>query len=152
MFLSIDSLTILIRLKGKKMKKGSLLLAAIVLIGLLFTVGCESDAQTGGLLGAGVGALAGQAIGRSTESTLIGTAVGGGAGYIIGAERDRKKTQAQTQVALQEANTFYVNVINSNGSVRPVRIVKQGNVYVGEKGEQYFKLPTEVELKTMYAF
>ena len=50
----------------------------------VFVTGCESDAQNsaviGGLLGAGVGQLAG----RHTESTLIGAAVGTGAGYIIG--------------------------------------------------------------------
>lgn len=50
--------------------------------------GCN-DAQGGLLLGAGAGALAGQAIGHSTEATLIGTAVGAGAGYIIGNESDK---------------------------------------------------------------
>jgi len=54
-------------------------------------VGCQSDAQTGGLTGAGVGALAGQAIGNDTESTLIGTAVGGALGYVIGNEADKQK-------------------------------------------------------------
>ena len=52
--------------------------------------GCN-DAQAGALLGAGVGALAGQAIGRDTEATLIGTAIGAGAGYIIGNESDKAK-------------------------------------------------------------
>ena len=43
----------------------------------------------GGLvLGAGGGALVGQAIGRNTEATVIGTAVGGVIGYIIGSEMD----------------------------------------------------------------
>ncbi|GAI88829.1 unnamed protein product, partial [marine sediment metagenome] len=48
----------------------------------LSTGGCQSRAQTGGLAGAGIGALAGQAIGRNTEATLIGTAIGAGVGYI----------------------------------------------------------------------
>jgi uncharacterized protein YcfJ len=52
--------------------------------------GCN-DAQAGALLGAGVGALAGQAIGHDTEATVIGTAVGLGAGYIIGNESDKAK-------------------------------------------------------------
>ncbi|MHC4617850.1 MAG: glycine zipper domain-containing protein [Planctomycetota bacterium] len=59
--------------------------ATIITIG-----GCETRAQTGGLVGAGIGALAGQAIGGNTSSTLIGTAVGAGAGYIIGNEQDKK--------------------------------------------------------------
>ena len=54
--------------------------------------GCN-DAQSGALLGAGIGALAGQAIGGNTKSTLIGTAVGAGAGYVIGNESDKAKHQ-----------------------------------------------------------
>jgi uncharacterized protein YcfJ len=70
----------------------AVLLALIVGFGLLI-VGCESDAQTGALLGAGAGALAGQAIGRNTQSTVIGTAVGAGAGYVIGNETDKSKAK-----------------------------------------------------------
>jgi hypothetical protein len=55
--------------------------------------GCN-DAQAGALLGAGIGALAGQAIGRDTEATLIGTAVGAGAGYVVGNESDKAKSRA----------------------------------------------------------
>ncbi len=64
------------------------LCAAITLL-----TGCSSDAQTGALLGAGIGALAGQAIGGDTTSTVIGTAVGAGAGYVIGNESDKAKHQ-----------------------------------------------------------
>lgn len=55
--------------------------------------GCQSDAQSGALFGAGLGALAGQAIGHNTEATLIGTAIGAGAGYIIGNESDKEKSR-----------------------------------------------------------
>lgn len=41
------------------------------------------------LLGAGGGALAGQAIGRNTESTLIGTTLGTLIGYMVGNEMDK---------------------------------------------------------------
>ena len=68
----------------------AVLLALIVGFGLLI-VGCESDAQTGALIGTGVGALAGQAIGGNTKSTVIGGAVGAGAGYVVGNETDKKK-------------------------------------------------------------
>jgi hypothetical protein len=57
-----------------------------------FTSGCN-DAQGGALLGAGIGALAGQAIGGDTEATLIGAGVGTGAGYIIGNESDKAKSR-----------------------------------------------------------
>ena len=70
------------------------LFVGIASVGLLFGAsilgGCN-DAQAGALLGAGIGALAGQAIGQDTEATLIGVAIGTGAGYIIGNESDKEK-------------------------------------------------------------
>ena len=60
---------------------------------VVLTAGCQTDAQTGGLAGAGLGALAGQAIGGDTKSTLIGAGIGAGVGYIIGNEKDKKATQ-----------------------------------------------------------
>ena len=65
-------------------------LAAILLGATTMLSGCN-DAQGGALLGAGIGALAGQAIGGNTEATLIGTAVGAGAGYVVGNESDKEK-------------------------------------------------------------
>jgi hypothetical protein len=61
------------------------LCATIITIG-----GCQTRTQTGTLAGAGIGALAGQAIGGNTQATLIGAAIGAGAGYIIGNEQDKK--------------------------------------------------------------
>ena len=61
-------------------------LGCIVLLG-----SCSNDAQRGAWLGAGVGALAGHAVGGDARSTLIGAAAGAGAGYIIGNESDRRK-------------------------------------------------------------
>jgi uncharacterized protein YcfJ len=68
-----------------------ILMVVAVSLSLPFVAGCESDAQTGALIGAGVGALAGQAIGGDTEGTLIGAGVGAAGGYIIGNEQDKKK-------------------------------------------------------------
>ncbi len=119
---------------------------------LVFSAGCESDAKTGGLIGAGVGALAGQAIGGDTEGTLIGAAVGGGAGYIIGNEQDKKKAAAQSGTYSQQADTVTVNITNSNGSVTPVKLKRQGTGYVGPRGEYYDHLPTQDELRPVYGF
>ena len=129
-----------------------ILMAVAVGLGLAFVAGCESDAQTGALLGTGVGALAGQAIGGDTEATLIGAAVGGGAGYMIGSERDKKKTKAEIDALRQDMNTVTVNITNSNGSVSQVLLRKQGVGYVGPRGEYYNTLPTEEELKPIYGF
>ena len=67
-------------------------LAAALTALATFVGGCN-DAQAGSLLGAGIGALAGQAIGGNTTGTLIGTGVGAGVGYIIGNESDKEKTK-----------------------------------------------------------
>jgi len=56
------------------------------------TVGCATKGRTGALAGGGVGAIIGQAAGRSTEATF-GAAVGTGVGYIIGNEVDKKEAK-----------------------------------------------------------
>lgn len=62
---------------------------------LLGVSGCETDAQNSALLGAGLGALAGQAIGQNTEGTLLGAGIGGAVGYGIGNESDKSKQRAR---------------------------------------------------------
>lgn len=69
----------------------TILIVVVVSLGLVFVVGCESDAQTGALIGTAIGIGAGQAIGGDTKSTLIGAGIGAVGGYIIGNERDKKK-------------------------------------------------------------
>ena len=75
------------------MAKGFVIILMVVAIslGLVFAAGCESDAQTGALIGTAIGAGAGQAIGGDTEATLIGAGIGAVGGYIIGNERDKDK-------------------------------------------------------------
>ena len=68
----------------------SALAATLMLISLTMG-GCQSDAQTGSLFGAGLGALAGQAIGHDTGATLLGTAIGASVGYVIGNESDKQQ-------------------------------------------------------------
>jgi hypothetical protein len=131
------------------MAKGLLtvLVAAVISAGLLFNLGCESDAQTGAGLGALAGAGVGALAGGDTESTLVGAAVGGGAGYMIGNEQDKKKAAVERQQLYQQMNTVTVNITNSNGSISPVTLRKQGVVYIGPRGETYTTLPTEEQLK-----
>jgi len=129
----------------------TILIIAVVSLGLAFNAGCESDAQTGALIGTAAGAGIGQAIGRDTGSTLIGAGVGGGAGYMIGNEQDKKKAAVQTSAQMeqmrQEMNTVTINIVNSNGSITPVTLRKQGAVYIGPRGETYPTLPTQEQLK-----
>jgi hypothetical protein len=78
--------------------------------------------------------------------------VGGGVGYILGNEQDKKKTRAEMDSLRHEMSTVMVKVTNSNGSVIQVPLRKQGVGYVGPRGEYYDKLPTEDQLRPVYGF
>ena len=127
------------------------LLLGLLLVGLLVS-GCESDAQTGAGIGALAGAGIGQLAGRDTEATLIGAAIGAGAGYIIGNEQDKKKQKTEMENQADDVDTVIVNVVNSNGSVTPVKLRRKGTGYVGPRGEYYETLPTSEQLKPAYGF
>lgn len=127
-------------------------IAVAVSIGLAFTTGCQSDAQIGSALGALAGAGIGQLAGGNTESTLIGAAVGGATGYMLGNEGDRKKARTERAQLREEMNYVTVNITNSNGSISQVRLRKHGVGYVGTRGEFYNHLPTEDELRPIYGF
>lgn len=130
----------------------NILVAAAASLGLIFVVGCGSDAMTGAGIGTLAGAGIGQLAGGDTEGTLIGAAVGGGVGYIVGNESDKKKARAERYRIREEMNYVTVNIRNSNGSISQVRLRKQGVGYVGTRGEYYDHLPTEDELRPIYGF
>ena len=129
-----------------------ILMAVAVSLGLAFVAGCESDAQTGAAVGSLAGAGIGQLAGGDTESTLIGAAIGGGAGYMIGSEQDKKKTKAEIEALRAEKNIVTVWVTCSDGSKIPVKLRKEGPNYVGPRGNYYDHLPTGEELKPIYGF
>ena len=63
----------------------------IILITTLFIMtGCVTKTGTGALGGGALWALAGQAIGGDTKSTLIGGAIGAAVGGAIGNQEDAK--------------------------------------------------------------
>jgi len=86
----------------------------VLVAGLLMpAAACQTNEQTGGLVGAGGGALlgglVGQAAGHSTTSTLIGAGIGAVGGYFIGTaigrqldEADQKRAAHATQQALAQ--------------------------------------------------
>ncbi len=130
----------------------TILMTVALSLGLIFAGGCNSDAMTGSALGSLAGAGIGQLAGGDTEATLIGAAIGAGAGYIFGNESDRKKNLAEMNDLRTEQNTVTVWITNSNGSQRPVRLAKSGPNYVGPRGEIYNKFPSEDQLRTVYGF
>jgi len=130
----------------------SIMVIVAVGMGSMFIVGCQSDAQTGTAIGALAGAGIGQLAGGDMEATLIGAAVGGTAGYLLGNESDKEKAQSERAGLRDEMNTVLVKVTNSNGSVIQVPLRKQGVGYVGTRGEYYATLPTEDQLRPIYGF
>lgn len=129
-------------------------IALVLTIGCVITLvgGCESDAQTGAAIGGLMGAGVGQLAGRHTESTLIGAALGTGAGYIIGNENDKAKTQARMYAMQDNINSQLVNVTNSNGSIVQVRLRREGIGWLGPRGEYYPALPNSEQLRPVYGF
>lgn len=85
-----------------KTKGWNLGLYTLVVVLLLFVFGCASsgyNTQKGAALGAGAGALAGQAIGRDTEGTLIGAGAGALLGSILGNAADQSYYQQRQRQA-----------------------------------------------------
>ncbi|MHC4645862.1 MAG: glycine zipper domain-containing protein [Planctomycetota bacterium] len=127
-------------------------IAVAAAVGLALVSGCESDAQTGSAVGALTGAAIGQMAGGDTESTLIGTAIGGIAGYMIGNEGDKAKAREERYCMRQEMNTVLVKVTNRNGSIIRVPLRRHGFGFLGTRGEYYSTLPTEDQLRPVYGF
>ena len=67
------------------------------------------NTQRGAAIGAGVGALAGQAIGRSTEATLIGAGVGTLLGAIFGNAADQTHAAAREAAMTNKRVVYYDN-------------------------------------------
>jgi len=124
----------------------------VVSLVMLISAGCQSDAQTGALIGGLAGAGVGQLAGRSTESTLIGAAIGAGSGYFIGNEGDKKKAQSQMYALREDMKVETVNVVNTNGSIVQVQLKRHGVGYVGPRGEYYQTLPRSEQLRPVYGF
>ncbi len=147
--------------------QGSKQLAVAVVVALALsacaTNGKPSKGVGGALIGsaagAGLGAIIGHQSGHTGQGAAIGAGAGGLGGYVIGNEMDKSATNEQLQATQQQAaaaaeaaNTVVINVTNSNGSITPVTLRRQGNIYVGPKGEQYSSIPTQDQLKSVYGF
>ncbi len=82
---------------------------------MLFIGGCaETSAEKGALIGAGGGALVGQAVGHDTKSTVIGAALGGIAGAAIGDAQDTRHKYYRDQYGRtyyigDDGRAYYVN-------------------------------------------
>ncbi len=82
-------------------------LLAVFIASCAGTTNTEIKTKEGALVGAGVGAILGQAIGHNRQSTLvgagIGAALGGLGGSQVGAYMDRQETALNNAVAASDA-------------------------------------------------
>ena len=65
------------------------------------------NTQRGAAIGAGVGALAGQLVGRNTKSTLIGAGVGTLVGALVGNAVDQERQIAKEAAATNRRIVYY---------------------------------------------
>jgi hypothetical protein len=130
------------------------LLMSAIFISTIFVAGCAKKYQSGALIGAGAGALAGQAIGGNTTGTLIGAGAGALGGALIGHvmdKSDEKKEKKEDVAAVSDQNTVTIWLTNANGSQTPVKLTRNADgSYTGPKGERYQTMPTEEQLKPVY--
>lgn len=92
------------------MKKALLLALVLVLASLTSCAHYPPDrynTQKGALIGAGAGALMGQAIGRNTEGTLIGLAAGTILGGLVGNAVDQDYQAAREAAQYQKPVVYY---------------------------------------------
>lgn len=83
------------------------IIMTIIIVSVVIA-GCASpgryNTQKGAAIGAGAGAIAGQAIGHNTESTLIGTGVGALLGTIVGNYEDQRAAEFRERPDPGQAN------------------------------------------------
>jgi hypothetical protein len=122
---------------------------------MCFSAGCENEAQSKALLGAGLGVGISAISGGEGSNLATGAAIGAGVGYLWGNEEDKKKAQQEGAYSTGTApsgNTQSVWITNSNGSKTEVKLTRKGSSYIGPKGESYPTMPTKEQLKQVYGF
>ncbi len=119
--------------RGKLMKKLVILLGGLGIVALLFS-GCEGPPSRSGLgtgIGAGGGALMGQALGHSTTSTLIGAGVGGLLGNVVGGGMDKQEASQQMERQQMETRQQMERQQMEIEQLRQQQLQRQQPVYGG---------------------
>lgn len=95
-------------MKSKTM--GVIVLMIVAVIGSCASIPRDRyNTQRGALIGAGAGALMGQAIGRNTEGTLMGLAAGTVLGALVGNAVDQDYAAARDAALYEEKVGYYDN-------------------------------------------
>ena len=112
------------------MKKS--ILRLLLLSVMFLSVSCATipedryNTQKGAVIGAGIGALLGQAIGRDTEGTLLGAGIGTVIGAIVGNAVDQDY-QAAKDAAMLNKRVVYVDDQGRAVEAIPIQSPQQTN-------------------------
>ena len=119
--------------KRKMNNRNSLIVTSVLTLASLAGCGSLSDGTNAALFGAGIGALAGQAIGGDTEATLIGTGVGAAAGGIIGNEMEHQARRERSSWQRREIERIENGLTTRRSNTR--RVLNPDGTYtiVGEE-------------------
>jgi len=93
------------------------IITTLGLVSVLSLTGCNKT-ESGASWGAGIGALAGQAIGGDTEATLIGAGAGALLGGMIGNDQDHQQRNADGSYTQRRSTTR--TILNPDGSYSTV--------------------------------
>jgi hypothetical protein len=98
---------------------------------------------------------------RNPKGELVFGLLGFGIAAAIIANQQRERTiyVQQPPVYIQQPVyieptivTTTINIQNSNGSMTPIRLIKNGYQWVGPRGEVYETLPSVGQLRSVYGF
>ena len=88
-------------------------------VSVLTLTGCNKT-ESGASFGAGIGALAGQAIGGNTEATLIGAGIGALVGGAVGNDQQNQNQHHQALNGYTQRRSQTRTVLNPDGTTTTV--------------------------------
>ncbi len=138
-------------------KKTSVAIILITSLVLSSCGGCGSGGslKAGHIYGAALGgALIGGIIGYQSDEAVAGALLGGavfGIGELLHQIDNLADEEKKLKEEAEDVEEVVIQIRNSNGSLTPVEFQKKGSTYIGPKGEHYRHLPTQEQLRLVYA-
>lgn len=115
---------------------------------------CDNGLKLSPIYGATLwGALIGGIIGHQSDERDEGIAIGAavfGVGELLRQTDKLSHKEREHKHEDEDVEQVVIEIHNSNGSITPVELKKEGSIYIGPKGERYEQLPTEEQLKPIY--
>jgi hypothetical protein len=107
-----------------------------------------SPIYTSAIAGALIGGIVGYQSDEPGEGAAVGAVVLGVGELLHQLDRDHQEKEHKHREGSKEQ--VVVEIHNDNGSITPVKLRKEGDGYIGPKGERYEELPTQEQLKPIY--